>query len=90
MSGGGVSTGSTGRGQSGSGFGGCSIMADHVCNVGADPRGDPGGHMSRPLHIESYEGMRGRPRVGRRQTSSPIARMSASALLCSTTPGRMR
>src|SRR5678816_701613 len=37
MSGGGLSIGSIGRGKSGFGFCGCSIMTPNSCNVEADP-----------------------------------------------------
>jgi hypothetical protein len=65
MSGGGESTGSIGRGNSGGV--GCSIMPGRVHDADQSAIG----------------------RGSRPQTSNPIARMSSSALLRSTTPGRI-
>jgi uncharacterized membrane protein len=62
-------------GRGKSGFEGCSIM-------------DSLGATTLPVVDRCFGRM---ARVGvSSYTSNPIARMSASALLCSTTPGRMR
>jgi len=82
MSGGGLSMGSGGRGKSG--FDGCSIMSISRARGSPDVRAALVAQAFRPAPPAA-----GSPE-GLRYTSSPIARISASALLCSTTPGRIR